>query len=130
MTSIAFDDQQIELESGQTVLSALLDQGYDIPNSCQAGACQTCMMQVVEGELPEKSQSGLKDTLKAQGYFLACSCEPKTPLSIKISQPADLRSQATVIGHDKLGNDVLRLRIKPIDEFDYFSGQYLTIWKK
>ena len=129
MTSIVFDDQKIELESGQTVLSALLDRGYDIPNSCQAGACQTCMMQVVEGELPEKSQSGLKDTLKAQGYFLACSCEPQTPLSIKISQSADLRSQETVVGHDYIGGDVLRLRIKPTGTFDFYSGQYLTVWK-
>ncbi|MDF1642733.1 MAG: 2Fe-2S iron-sulfur cluster-binding protein [Pseudomonadales bacterium] len=129
MTVIVFDDQKIELESGQTVLSALLDRGYDIPNSCQAGACQTCMMQVVEGELPEKSQSGLKDTLKAQGYFLACSCEPQTPLSIKVSQAADLRSQATVVGHDCLGADVLRLRIKPTGTFDFYSGQYLTVWK-
>lgn len=129
MTTIAFDGQQLELNPGQTVLSALLDRGYDIPNSCQAGACQTCMMQVVEGELPDKSQLGLKDTLKAQGYFLACSCEPETPLAIVTSKSADLRSTVSVIGHETLGNNVLCLRIKPTEAFEYYSGQYLTVWK-
>ena len=129
MTVIVFDGQKIEIESGQSVLAALLDRGYDIPNSCQAGACQTCMMQVVEGLLPEKSQLGLKDTFKAQGYFLACSCKPETPLTIVTSKSADLRSIASVIDHEIVGDNVLCLRIKPKESFDYYSGQYLTVWK-
>ncbi|MBL4583563.1 MAG: 2Fe-2S iron-sulfur cluster binding domain-containing protein [Pseudomonadales bacterium] len=129
MTFIVFDDQKIELSDGQTVLSALLDQGFDIPNSCQAGACQTCMMQVKEGEIPAKAQAGLKDTLKAQGYFLACNCTPQKPLNITACNAAKMRTSAKVVAHDALGTDVMRLRVKPAEPFTYHPGQYLTIWK-
>lgn len=129
MSHIIFDEQRIELDAGQTVLSALLDRGYDIPNSCRAGVCQTCLMRAVEGEVPETAQTGLKDTLKAQGYFLACSCTPQTPLRVVASAADVLRGPATVIAHELLGTDILRLRLKPAGDFDYRAGQYLTVWK-
>ena len=129
MAHITYDDKRIELDKGQTVLSALLDNGYEIPNSCRAGACQSCMMQVVEGEVPENAQKGLKDTLKAQGYFLACSCEPITALHIAAVNSADLRLKTTVIEHEVIRTDILRLRLKPEEEFNYHAGQYINIWK-
>lgn len=129
MAHITFDDKRIELTEGQTVLSALLDNGYEIPNSCRAGACQTCMMQAVDGQIPESSQAGLKDTLKAQGYFLACSCTPTSALEIVAANSVDSRVNATVIGHDIISTGVLRLRIKPESELNYIAGQYINIWK-
>lgn len=129
MAHITFDDKRIELDKGQTVLSALLDNGYEIPNSCRAGACQSCMMQAVDGQPPEKSQTGLKDTLKAQGYFLACSCEPSSPLQIVSANAADTRIKTTVFEHDIISDGILRLRIKPQKNFNYHSGQFINIWK-
>jgi len=129
MPHIIFDEQRIELDEGQTVLSALLDRGYDIPNSCRAGVCQTCLMQAVEGEVPETAQTGLKDTLKTQGYFLACSCEPQTPLRVVASEANILRCPATVIEHELLCADILRLRLEPEQGVDYRAGQYITLWK-
>jgi len=129
VSHIIFDKKRIELENGQTVLSALLDQNYEIPNSCQAGICQSCMMQAIEGDVPAKAQNGLKDTLIAQGYFLACSCLPTTPLKIVTENNTTSRSSATVIEHQLLGENVLRLRLKPKQDFKYRPGQFLTIWK-
>jgi len=129
MAHIIFNDRQIELDEGQTVLSALLDRGYEIPNSCRAGVCQTCMMQVVDGEVPENAQTGLKDTLKAQGYFLACSCEPQSVLHVVMPQTNDLRCPVTVMKHQPLGTDILRLYLKPESEFNYRAGQYIIVWK-
>lgn len=129
MSHIIFDEQRIELDEGQTVLSALLDHGYEIPNNCRAGVCQTCLMQAVDGEVPETAQTGLKDTLKTQGYFLACSCEPQTPLHVVASQADVLRYPATVIEHELVCADILRLWLKPEQGFDYRAGQYITVWK-
>ena len=129
MSHIIFDDQRIELSEGQTVLSALLDGGYDIPNSCRAGVCQSCLMQAVEGEIPQAAQTGLKDTLKSQGYFLACSCEPDSPLHIVTGQTDVLRCSANVIKHELFCEDILRIRLKPQQNFDYRAGQYITVWK-
>lgn len=129
MTHIIFNDQRIDLEKEQTVLSALLDQGYQIPNSCRAGVCQTCLMQAVDGDIPSKAQDGLKDTLKAQGYFLACSCTLQEPLHVRSVDVEMLRSAATVIEHKLFAKDILHLRLKPKEPFDYRAGQYITLWK-
>ena len=129
MTHIIFEGKQIELEEGQSVLSVLLDNNYEIPNSCQAGVCQSCMMQAVEGEIPAAAQAGLKDTLRAQGYFLACSCQPTSPLRVMAANDMDLQSPATVVGHTLLSDDVLRLRLKPQSDFVYRAGQFINIWK-
>lgn len=129
MAYILFKNQRIDIQAGQTVLTALLDHGEAIPNSCRAGVCQSCLMQATEGEIPETAQAGLKDTLKAQGYFLACCCQPSTPLKIEPGSPRVLRSRADVIEHKLLGKDILRLRLKPEQAFDYRGGQYITTWK-
>jgi len=129
MSYIIFDDERVELNEGQTVLSALLDRGHKIPNSCRAGICQTCLMQATEGDVPETAQAGLKDTLKSQGYFFACCCEPQTPLHVVASQAEHLRCPADVIEHKQVSDDILRLRLKPQEAFDYRSGQYITAWK-
>ncbi len=129
MSHIIFDEKQIELADGQSVLSALLDHNYDIPHSCQAGVCQSCMMQAVDGEIPEAAQVGLKDTLKEQGYFLACSCQPTQPLQVVAADDTELRSVATVLEHELLGDDILRLRLTSPVNFDYRAGQFISIWK-
>jgi len=129
MAHIIFDQKQIELEDGQSVLSVLLNQDYAIPNSCQAGVCQSCLMQAVEGEIPEAAQVGLKDTLKAQGYFLACCCQPEETLHVVAANETQLRSSAIVMEHERLGTDILRLRLQPPANFKYRAGQYINIWK-
>lgn len=125
---ITFDDKQIPVPAGQTVLSALLEQGYDIPNSCRAGQCQSCLMQAVDGQVPSEAQVGIKDTLKEQGYFLACSCQPVSPMVVTLPAVDDLRHTAHVIEHTLLNQDVLRLRMKPETIFEYRAGQFTTVW--
>ncbi len=129
MTHIIFDDKQIEIENGQSVLSALLERDYAIPNACQAGVCQSCMMQAVEGDVPEAAQLGLKDTQKQQGYFLACCCQPETPLHVAAATDETPRFEASVIKHKLLTADVLQLQLQPQGDFKYRAGQFITIWK-
>jgi CDP-4-dehydro-6-deoxyglucose reductase, E3 len=129
MAHIIFDKMQIELNEGQSVLSALLERDYAIPNACQAGVCQSCMLQAVEGEVPAGAQVGLKDTQKEQGYFLACCCQPQKPLHVVQAGDESLRSQVKVTGHEFLSGDVLRLRLQPVNNFAYRAGQFITVWK-
>ena len=86
-------------------------------------------MQAIDREIPESAQIGLKDTLKAQGYFLACSCQPKTSLHVVKANDTTLNYSATVIEHEFLGVDILRLRLKPEQTFEYRAGQFVTLWK-
>ncbi len=129
MVHIVFDDQYFEVDEGRTVLSVLLEQGYNIPNSCRGGICQTCMMQAVGGEVPVTSQAGLKDTLKVQGFFLACRCKPRSSLRLVDPLLNQRRCAATVVKRELLNIDVLRLYLKPTLGFSYHAGQFITIWK-
>ena len=86
-------------------------------------------MQATDGDIPEAAQAGLKDTLKSQGYFMACSCEPETPLHIVTAETESLRSPCSVIEHQLFNDNVLRLRLSSPADFNYHAGQYITLWK-
>lgn len=127
MPTIRFGRQAIELRDEQSVLGALLGAGCDIPNSCRAGACQSCLMQAVQGTPPVQAQEGLKDTLKADGFFLACQCHPIQDLEVALD-PSKSRVPATIAATELLAEGILRVRVEPNSPFSYRSGQYLTLW--
>jgi len=128
MPDILFNGQTIRVKTGQTVLSALLEQGHNIPNSCRAGVCQSCLIQATEGDVPPDAQTGLKDTLKAQGYFMACSCKPETSLKLVLPDQMASRHLTNVLERKMLSKNVLRLRLMPDSPFEYRPGQFVTIW--
>ncbi len=71
MESLTFEGKPIRIAPGETVLAALLAAGVELPNSCRAGVCQTCLVQAIDGNPPAAAQQGLPDALKAQGYLMA-----------------------------------------------------------
>ncbi len=129
MTQLKFNDEIFTVSAGSTVLDTLLEQGHEIPNNCRAGACQSCIMQVTNGTVPEKSQKGLKDSHKAKGLFLACSCKPEEDIEIELPDAEQLRIAATVSEINKLSTDVIELKIKTTESFEYDAGQFVTLWK-
>jgi len=128
MVKIQYGDQLVEVENGQTILEVLLHEGHEIPNNCRAGACQSCLMQAIDGEVPAAAQSGLKDTQKSQGYFMACRCQPSSDLKISPLNAEEIFTTATVIERQLLSEDVLRLRLVPEKPFAYRAGQFVTLW--
>lgn len=129
MAQLKFKDDIFTVSAGSTVLDTLLEQGHEIPNNCRAGACHSCIMQVTKGVVPEKSQKGLKDSQKEQGFFLACSCEPEDDIDIQLADAEQLRVSATVSEINKLSSDVIELKIKTTEPYQYHAGQYVTLWK-
>lgn len=129
MPTLRFEGREYLLAQGQSVLEALESAGCEIPHSCRAGACQACLMQSVGGVLPAPSQQGLKDTLAAQGYFLSCQCRPEQDLEIRRVADADLKVEATVVGHQPLSSQVVRIRLQPHAPISYRAGQYVTVWR-
>lgn len=78
---------------GETVLNALLRAGIDVPFSCKAGACHTCLSRCTDGHVPERSQRGLAAHLLSQGYFLPCKCKAETDMTITAASTSLLLSQ-------------------------------------
>ena len=126
MPNIEFAGKEFALLAGESVLDCLLRNGHRIPHSCKSGICQSCLMQAQGQAVPEKSQAGLKDTLKAQGYFLACACQPSESLTIR--PPGDnLRVSATITSVDMLSANVVRVLLTSASTLEYRPGQFVTL---
>jgi CDP-4-dehydro-6-deoxyglucose reductase len=126
MNSVRYEGRSYPLAVGGSVLDALLAGGVAAAHSCKAGTCGSCMMRVTEGVIPQKSQSGLKDSWKTQGYFLPCVCLPDTDLSVT-GVGADARCGASITGLEALSPDVLCARLACDTSFAFHAGQYVTI---
>lgn len=113
----------------QSVLDCLTAQGVPIPSSCHSGLCQTCMMQAVSGNVPEQAKAGLKDTLAAQNYFLACICHPQEDIEVVLPDAAMGKLEARVTGVEYLNADILGIRLKPSQPFEYRAGQFINFFK-
>jgi NAD(P)H-flavin reductase/ferredoxin len=120
-------DRALQLAPGETVLDALLRSGVDVPNSCRAGACQSCLMQATDGAPSPDSQKGLKDAMRARGFFLACSCVPKADLSVRFADHAVARAKAVLKRVERLQGNVCRVLLKCDGAFDYFPGQFVNL---
>ncbi|NWB99522.1 2Fe-2S iron-sulfur cluster binding domain-containing protein [Pseudomonas gingeri] len=73
-----------QLHQKNTILDSLLEQGLEVPYSCQVGACQKCLVKVVRGRA--KSLIDLSYCLTpsqiAQGYVLACQAVPQSDIHL------------------------------------------------
>jgi CDP-4-dehydro-6-deoxyglucose reductase, E3 len=127
MPTITHNNVPHELGANETVLDALLRDDVPVPHACRAGACQSCLMRATEGTPPASSQQGLKDSLKAQGYFLACQAKPTTDLTVADANDVLTRAPATVHHVDLIGPNVARVLLKCDAAFDYRPGQFIHL---
>lgn len=117
----------MEVRPGQRLLEALLEAGFPVPSSCRVGACQTCLVRATVGAAPASAQAGLKDTLRAEGYFLACVAEPEADLEITLSASASLEVPAQIEAVELLAADVVRVLLRPDRPLAYRAGQFVTL---
>jgi len=125
MACVQFEGQNCELQDGESVLEGLLRQGLAIPHSCRAGSCGSCLLRAVAGHVPERAQAGLKDSWRAQGYFLSCLCRPESDLVV--SAAGDAQVPASISGLERLSHDVLRVRLTCEAALEFRAGQYITL---
>ncbi|WP_455198879.1 2Fe-2S iron-sulfur cluster-binding protein, partial [Kaarinaea lacus] len=128
MPTIAFEGKEYESEPDESVLDCLTRHGVSVKYSCRSGVCQTCVMVAQDGTPTEKSQSGLKETLKTKNYFLACACVPKSDIGVGRPDSNLIEIETRVDARDLLNPEVLRLRLACPEKYDYYPGQYLTLF--
>jgi ferredoxin len=61
---------------GQTLVDTLLDAGIDVPDSCRAGRCGSCVATVVERDVDMAACDILDADDRRDGLILACQARP------------------------------------------------------
>jgi ferredoxin-NADP reductase/ferredoxin len=129
MPQVTYAHRSFGLAENQSVLDVLEQQGVPVPYSCRAGVCQTCLMRAVRGMPPEAAQAGLKDSLKLQNHFLACVCHPTEDLEVTLPDDAQAAIPATVVGLERLSDDILHVALQCHGPIEYRPGQYINLMR-
>jgi ring-1,2-phenylacetyl-CoA epoxidase subunit PaaE len=63
---------------GDTILTAALKQGIDLPFACKGGVCSTCRAKLQEGKVLMDRNYALESEEVAKGFILTCQSHPTT----------------------------------------------------
>ncbi len=77
---IRYDGQEhkVIVKPNDTILASALDQGVDLPYSCQSGLCTACRGKALSGQVKLDEEEGLSQSERAEGYVLTCVGHPMT----------------------------------------------------
>jgi ring-1,2-phenylacetyl-CoA epoxidase subunit PaaE len=78
--TVRYDGQEYKftVEPNCTILETALDQGIDLPYSCQSGLCTACRGRALSGKVKLDEEEGLSQSERAEGYVLTCVGHPMT----------------------------------------------------
>lgn len=127
MTTVKYKDQIYDCRSGETVLDALTRQGVTLDFSCRSGICQVCLQRVTSGDVPERSQLGLRPSLRAQGYFMPCSCVPENDICMAPPRAEDLYQGVVVQAVEPLTAAITKVILETNSPLAYRPGQFINL---
>ncbi len=74
---------KIEVPDDKYVLHSVEDREVILPFSCRNGACTTCAVRVIKGQIHQPEAMGLSAELQRQGYALLCVSYAQSDLEVE-----------------------------------------------
>lgn len=73
----------VEVPEDRYILHTAESQDAEIPFSCRNGACTTCAVRIISGEVYQPEAMGLSPELQKKGYALLCVSYPRSDLEVE-----------------------------------------------
>ena len=74
---------KVDVAEDQYILETAEQQDAKLPFLCRNGACTSCAVKVLSGELDQPEAMGLSPKLKDKGYALLCVSYPRSDLEVE-----------------------------------------------
>ena len=85
-------DEDLAVETGQTILEAALARDLPYPHGCRSGNCGACKSELLAGEVEMSPYSdfALTDQEKSSGLILACRAVPWSDCDVHFLEADDI----------------------------------------
>lgn len=76
-------EHTLQVPEDRYILHTAEQQGVELPFSCRNGACTTCAVKVLSGDIYQPEAVGLSLELRRQGYALLCVSYARSDLEVE-----------------------------------------------
>lgn len=83
-------DITITCPENKFILEAAEENNIQLPYSCRAGSCSTCIGKVISGSIEHIDQTFLEEEQIKSGYVLTCVACPTSDVTIKTHEESNL----------------------------------------